>query len=146
MPLVKQIREHKILLDTHIWLNLVTGSPILSPAFVRAADHAEENERILVAPISIWEIGMLVEKGRIILDKDPLDWVNIAVQEFGFVLTPFSPKIAIESTRLPELSHADPADRILIATAREENAVLVTYDEKILAYAKDRFLSCYDPR
>lgn len=146
MPIVKQLREHKLLLDTHVWLGLVTGNAILSPGFVRAADHAAENDRILVAPISIWEIGMLSEKKRIILDKDPLDWIQMTLEEFGFKLAPFSPKIAIESTRLPDLVHADPANRILVATAREENAVLVTCDEKLLAYGQERFATCYDPR
>lgn len=146
MPIVKHLREHRMLLDTHVWLGLVTGNPIFSQTFIKAADYAAEQERILVAPISIWEIGMLVEKKRIILNKEPLDWVNQALEDYGFRLTPFSPKIAIESTRIPDLVHADPADRILIATAHEENAILITCDEKILTYGQDRFVSCHDPR
>ena len=146
MPILKHILEHKILLDTHTWLWLVGGNPIFSQSFIRAADRASMHERVLVAPISIWEIGMLAEKKRISLDKDPLEWVNLSIDTFGLKLTSMSAKIAIESTRLPNLAHADPADRILIATAKEENAVLVTCDEKILAYGQERLFTCYDPR
>ena len=58
---------------------------------------------------------------------------------------PITPRIAIQSTRLPENAHGDPADKILIATAHECNAVLVTHDQKILEYGKGRFIYVYDP-
>jgi PIN domain nuclease of toxin-antitoxin system len=59
---------------------------------------------------------------------------------------PITPRIAIQSTRLPGAIHGDPADRILVATAHECNSVLVTCDEKLLAYGKDKFVNVHDPR
>lgn len=56
-----------------------------------------------------------------------------------------SPKAAIQSSRLPGTIQGDPSDRIIIATAHEENAVLVTRDEKILEYGLDKFISVFDP-
>jgi PIN domain nuclease of toxin-antitoxin system len=146
MPIVKTLRDHKLILDTHVWLALAAGNPILSKNFIKSADQAAKNNRVLISSISVWEVGMLVEKKRIILDKDPLDWVLTAFSDYGFQLIPLSPKIAIESTRLPEHYHADPADRMLMATAREENGVLITYDTKILSYGTAAFLSVHDPR
>lgn len=146
MPIVKSIREHKLLLDTHVWLVLVSGDTVLSRQFIKAADQAALRSRLFISAISVWEIGMLAEKKRIVLDKDPLDWVEMALQQFGFSFIPLTPRIAIESTRLPEQMHADPADRILIATAREQNAVLVTYDAKLLGYANNHYFSAHDPR
>ena len=61
-------------------------------------------------------------------------------------MPPISSRIAIHSSRLPGEIHANPADRILIATAYENNAVLVTYDDKILAYGEDRFIGVHNPR
>lgn len=88
---------------------------------------------------------MLSEKGRIRLGMDPLDWVIQSLEQSQFRLVPLSPRIAIESTRLPETYHGDPVDRILIATAHEESAVLVTCDEKILSYGLDHYLSVHNP-
>lgn len=67
MPVVKEIKQHKILLDTHIWIWLVAGDPILSHSTRRAVEQAKEREHLFISPISIWEISMLVERKRIIL-------------------------------------------------------------------------------
>ena len=87
---------------------------------------------------------MLVEKRRIGLEMDCLDWVEEALGN-GINLLPLTPRIAIQSTRLPENSHGDPADRILIATAHEYHAILVTHDQKLLNYGKNKFIDVYDP-
>ena len=96
-----------------------------------------------VTPL-IEQQGFVAKAGGITVWDNKIS--RIAFSEFGFKLVPLSPKIAIESTRLPEQFHGDPADRILIATAREENAVLITYDTKLLIYGHDRFFSVHDPR
>lgn len=145
MPIVKVIKHHKVLLDTHTWLWLISGSPELSHSFRLGIEQAQKDHKILVSPISIWEIGMLAEKQRIHLDRDSLDWVQQALSFPGTRLVPISPQIAIQSTRLPGIMHGDPADRILIATAHDENAVLVTKDEKLLLYGQDKFVSVCDP-
>ena len=88
---------------------------------------------------------MLVERKRILLDMDMTDWLKQWVELPGIMIAEFSLQVALLSNRLPGTIHSDPADRILIATAYEENAVLVTADEKILKYGEDHFISVYDP-
>lgn len=77
---------------------------------------------------------MLVSKGRLTLDRDVGEWVAAALALPGIRLAPLSPEIAVASTRLPGPIHADPADRILVATARHVDAVLVTEDQRLLDY------------
>ncbi len=145
MPILKQLQQHKILLDTHIFIWLMDGNQDLSHAFLKAINLCKSLDCIFISPISIWEIGMLVEKKRIIIEMDALDWVTKALNKTGINIIPISPQIAIQSTRLPGNVHGDPADRMIIASAHSENAVLVTCDEKILEYGNDRFISVYHP-
>lgn len=145
MPIYKHLKQHKLLLDTHVWFWLMIGDEKLSKTFITAVEKNIENDSILISAISTWELGMLVEKNRIELDIDCLDWVETALESRGVNLVPITPRIAIQSTRLPEISHGDPADKILIATAHEYNAVFVTHDQKILEYGKGRFINVYDP-
>lgn len=145
MPIYKQLKQHKLLLDTHVWFWLMVGDEKLSKSFRDGVEKNIENESILISAISIWELGILVEKKRIELEMDCLDWIEQALENRGMNLVPITPKIAIQSTRLPENVHGDPADKILIATAHEYNAVLVTHDQKILDYGKGRFVYVYDP-
>lgn len=145
MPVLKSIKQHKILLDTHVWLWALTGQDVLSKTFCTALEQARRSRTIHISPMSIWEIGMLVDKKRISLEMDVLDWINQALEIPGTHLSEITARIAILSTQLPGEIHGDPVDRILIATAHEEGAVLVTCDAKILEYGKDRFFSVYDP-
>ena len=145
MPVVRELKQHKILLDTHVWIWVAAGNSILLPNFKKIIDRAREGERLLISPISIWEISMLVERKRLLLDMDLTDWLKQWVELPGITVAEFSFQVALLSNRLPGIIHSDPADRILIATASEENAVLVTADEKILKYGEDHFISVYDP-
>jgi PIN domain nuclease of toxin-antitoxin system len=145
MPIVKKLEQHKLLLDTHVWIWLMNEDLKLSSNFLKAVDRCQKQDTILISAISIWEIGMLVEKKRIELNMDCLDWVERSLSLSGIVLVPISPRIAIQSTRLPGVIHGDPADRILIATAVEESAVLATHDQKLLDYGTGKFLSMHDP-
>ncbi len=145
MPVLKSIKRHKLLLDTHVWLWALTGNSKLTEKFAQTFDKILGTHGIFVSPMSVWEIGMLVEKKRIEIDMDVLDWVNQALEEAGLQVCPITPRIAIQSTRLPGNVHGDPVDRLLIATAHEENAVLVTCDEKILEYGIGKFISVFDP-
>jgi PIN domain nuclease of toxin-antitoxin system len=88
---------------------------------------------------------MLVERKRIVLDMDMSDWLKQWIELPGILLAEFSFQVAILSNRLPGITHSDPTDRILIASAYEENSVLVTADEKILEYGKNHFISVFDP-
>lgn len=145
MPVHKSLKQHKLLLDTHVWIWLMLGHKMISSSFKRIMEQHKGEEFIFISAISIWELGMLVERKRIELEMDCLDWVEQALSKQGINLLPLTPRIAIQSTRLPEMHHDDPADRILIATAFDHNAVLVTHDQKILDYGKNKFIGVYDP-
>lgn len=84
---------------------------------------------------------MLEAKGRIVLPLDSVGWVRQALRAPGVSLADLTPEIALESSRLPGEFHGDPADRILVATARNLQAALVTSDQPILRYAQKRYLT-----
>lgn len=78
---------------------------------------------------------MLEKAGRLILQASVAVWTRQALSKPGINLVGFTPEIAIDSVYLPEPVHKDPADRILLATARVEHLTLVTRDEKMLEFA-----------
>lgn len=145
MPIVKTLKQHKILLDTHVWLWVMSGSPKLAASFRRSFEHALISGGVLVSVLSVWEIAMLVEKKRIEVDMDVMEWVDQALDIPGMRLCGITQRIAIQSTRLPGFDHGDLVDRFLVTTAHLENAVLITCDEKILRYGKDKFINVFDP-
>jgi PIN domain nuclease of toxin-antitoxin system len=122
--------EKVLLLDTHVWLWLVGGVEPLKRPVLSAVEGAARRGRIRVSAISVWELAMLEAKGRIRLSKDCLAWVREALSAPGTSLVPLTPEIAVETSRLPGEFHGDPADRILVATARLLGATLLTRDEK----------------
>ncbi|MCX7841173.1 MAG: type II toxin-antitoxin system VapC family toxin [Anaerolineae bacterium] len=122
-----------IVLDTHIWVWWVHGDVHLTPT-QREAIIANETDVIGVSAISCWEIAKLVEYGRLELPVLLEEWFEQALDYPGIQLLALTPEIAIESTRLPGNFHRDPADQIIVATARVYNCPLVTLDEKILNY------------
>jgi PIN domain nuclease of toxin-antitoxin system len=126
-----------LLLDTHCWVWMQFGlqEPFSARGLVtlrEAAAHA----RLLVSVISVWEVALLESKGRIRLWMDCETWVRQALVTPGLTLAPLTPEIAIASTRLPGDLHGDPADRLIVATARAHGATLLTKDTKILAYGR----------
>ena len=145
MPLIKEIKQHKLLLDTHVWLWLAQGNPVISPASRKNIDKAREREHLLISPMSVWEISMLVQRKRVILEMDVSDWIKHWIELPGILIAEFSCEVAMLSNRLPGTIHGDRADRILIASAYQENAVLVTADEKILEFGEEAFISVFDP-
>ncbi len=123
-----------LLLDTHAVLWLDSGEKLSAQA-LDAIDSAAKSGGVLASPVSAWEIGMLVSKKRISLDIDALEWFQRFLALPGVRLTPLSVTAAIESSRLPEPFHGDPADCLLVATARELACPIVTRDRQILDYA-----------
>ena len=115
-----------LLIDTHIWVWYLSGSERLSKA-ARAAVEAED-AIVWLSPISIWETMILAEKGRVELKPDPTSWVRKALNSFPTREAPLTAEIAIES-RAVNLSHEDPADRFLAATALVHEIPLVTADK-----------------
>ncbi|MCO6185602.1 type II toxin-antitoxin system VapC family toxin [Rhizobium sp. L1K21] len=87
-----------------------------------------------VSAISAWEIGLLVAKGRLNLTRPPLEWFNMFVEDRSMNVLEVTPSILVGSSFLPEPLHGDPADRIIIATAREYDLKIITRDKAILAY------------
>jgi PIN domain nuclease of toxin-antitoxin system len=85
---------------------------------------------------------MLVAKGRLRLGQDVAEWLAAALSLPGIRLEPLSPAIAVASTRLPWEVHPDPADRILLATARHLDATLITADGKMLEHGAQGFVKC----
>jgi len=121
-----------IVLDTHIWVWWVDGGAQL-PADVLAYVEAEKSQGPGVCAISCWEVAKLVELGRLQLAL-PLDqWVEQALQSPVQLLS-LTPEVAVESSRLPQPFHRDPADQMIVATARLYGWKLVTLDRAIRAY------------
>jgi PIN domain nuclease of toxin-antitoxin system len=122
-----------ILLDTHIWVWWVHDDASLSSAH-RDVLSAHEETGFGVSVISCWEVAKLVERKRLVLPCPVEDWIQQALAYPGVQLLNLTPEIAVESTRLPGEFHRDPADQIIVATARLFARPLITADEKILSY------------
>jgi PIN domain nuclease of toxin-antitoxin system len=123
-----------IILDTHIWVWWAAESGNLSEEYQNVIE-SQRNDGIGVSAISCWEISKLVEYDRLELTLDLSDWMRAALDIPGVQLIDLSPPVAIESTQLPGDFHSDPADQIIVATARMHDAELVTVDQKIQDYA-----------
>jgi PIN domain nuclease of toxin-antitoxin system len=128
-----------ILLDTHIWVWWVNGSPQLTPA-QRAHVEANESSGLGVSVISCWEVAKLVELNRLVLRHPVGEWIAQALAYPGVRLLYLTPRIAVESTQLPGTFHRDPADQIIVATARIRGCPLLTGDAKILSYPSAKTL------
>lgn len=123
-------------LDTHVWIWVVEGDrTALSASAIEAIEKAAAGGALRVSAMSVWEVAMLEAKGRISLSRPVDDWAQAALQTPGVRLLPLTPEIAIGSTRLPGAPHGDPADRILMASARHLGGQLATCDGGILDYA-----------
>jgi PIN domain nuclease of toxin-antitoxin system len=123
-----------LLLDTHAFVWLLSGNERLGKRSRKAIQTAAEAGMLHLSAISPWEIAVLVSKGRLLLEQDVGEWIQTALALPGIGLAQLSPEIAVASTRLPGEIHADPADRIIVATARHLGATLVTADGLLLAY------------
>ena len=128
------------LLDTHAWIWWNMNPRKLSQKVKELIGGSNSYEEILLSAISPWEFCKLLEKKRVGISCDAEDWINIALDMPKLRLVPLSPVISYRSTVLPQPFHNDPADQIIVATAREENATILTQDEKILAYDNVRSL------
>jgi PIN domain nuclease of toxin-antitoxin system len=128
-----------IILDTHIWIWWSQEDSQLS-AYQRDAIEDARIDGVGVCTISLIEIARLVQKGRIILPKLIHEWFDIALAQQGVILISITPEIAIDAANLPGSFHKDPADRIIVATARAYDCPLVTADKEILAYPEVKLL------
>ena len=124
----------KYLFDTHTWIWWHMSPENLSTKVRRLISDTDKYDEVLLASISIWEFSKLLEKGRLIISCDPEEWLSEALDMVKFRFVDLTPAIAYKSTILPGNFHGDPADQIIAATAREENATLITKDKKIQNY------------
>jgi len=124
----------KYLLDTHTWIWWHMHPQNLSRKVKILIGNISRYEELLLSAISPWEFSKLLEKGRIGISCDPEGWINAALDLPKLRLVHISPILAYRSTILPQPFHNDPADQIIVATAREENATVLTKDKNILEY------------
>lgn len=122
-----------IILDTHVWVWWVHGDEKITSTQTEII-KANETDIIGVSAISAWEIAKLVEYNRLELPCPLQEWFYEALSYPGIRLIELTPEIAIESTKLPGEFHRDPADQIIVATARLYDSSLITSDNKILKY------------
>jgi PIN domain nuclease of toxin-antitoxin system len=135
----------RVLLDTHLLVWLLEDSKRISTRIYSKIEQAADKDQLFVSAITPWEIAMLVAKERLRLNRDVGDWIAAALGLPGIHIEPLSPAIAVASTRLPWEVHPDPADRILLATARHLQATFITADRQMLAYGAQGFLKCLAP-
>lgn len=123
-----------IVLDTHALIWWVNDPSLLSSAAQSAIDEAARSGGLYVSCISAWEIAMLVGRGRLELALDVRDWLSRCEALPFLSFLPVDCGTLVESVRLPDFPHADPADRIIAATALSLGAMLVTKDDKLRGY------------
>ncbi len=118
-----------LLLDTHIWIWSLLEPEHLKPKVAQALK--DPSNHLWLSPISTWELLILVEKGRVLLEDEPIRWIEQVFKKVPFREAQVNHRVAMES-RLIDLPHQDPADRFLAATALVYNLVLVTADDRLI--------------
>ena len=128
-----------LLLDTHCWIWAQLGLlQNLSRAALQSIKDAEREGNLRISVISIWELAMLEKRGRVALPMNIRTWVDQALSKPGIAVAPLTSEIMIESVHLPGQVHGDPADRMLVATARVLGATLATKDARLIQYSRQR--------
>jgi PIN domain nuclease of toxin-antitoxin system len=125
-----------VVLDTHVWLWELQGDERLPLEWRRTIDRAASHGRIIVSAVSMWEVAWLSRRGRITLELPVKDWLGDALAKPGMRLSALTPEIVTEAAALGDAMPSDPMDRLIAATARVENATLMTLDRRIRAYAE----------
>jgi PIN domain nuclease of toxin-antitoxin system len=122
----------RVLLDTHVWIWWSIGASESFSAKVQKVLAAASKK--YVSAISCWELAKLVEKKRLGLTIHPLTWIKRSLQEGNIRVVELTPEIAVECTMLKDF-YSDPADQIIVATARILGIPLVTSDKRILNFS-----------
>ena len=136
--------SEKILLDTHILIWSLLEPEKLSSSVKDVITAAQNSDSLYIASITLWEIAMLIQKQRISVFKRTADFLSSITSIDGLHLIQMNADIAAESVALPGGFIGDPADCLIIASAREAAATLITKDQKILDWAKQGYLKVID--
>jgi len=124
----------KYLLDTHTWIWWHMNPSKLSKKVKQLISDTQKYEELLLSAISPWEFCKLLEHNKLGISCNPEAWLSAALNMPKFRLVSLSPSIAYRSTVLPQPFHSDPGDQIIVATSREENAIILTKDKRIQNY------------
>lgn len=121
-------------LDTHAWMWWVNGDRRLSRRARTTIDRASPRGELFLSMYSIWEVAKKVEKGQLALDRPLDEWLDLALSAEGLQVAEITRSVLVDSCRLPQPFHGDPADQIIVATSRSLSATLVTRDERLRDY------------
>lgn len=124
----------RLLLDSHAWLWLISDSELDGKTLQRCRDSAAVGD-LFLSPISLWEIALKANRGRLDIPPPVKPWLNQAVGKSRVSLATFNFEVACDCAELPANFHGDPADRILAATCRVHNLTLLTRDRMLLSLA-----------
>jgi PIN domain nuclease of toxin-antitoxin system len=123
------------LLDTHVWIWWQAVAEKIVPQVRETLTNLGDDDQLFLSAISVWELAKLVEKGHLKLRTSVDEWTRQALEMPRLQLLPLSPAISIESTRLPQPFHDDPADQIVVASARLTDSTVISADRQIQNYA-----------
>jgi len=121
-----------IVIDTHVWIWWVDDNPKLKPGI---RDRIDAENDVRVSAISLLEIATAISLNRLVLKPSAEHWLRIAQTAEQIRIEPLTSEICLKSVSLPGAFHRDPADRLIVALARNLQAELVTADSKILSYS-----------
>ncbi len=122
-----------ILLDTHAWLWLCLEPRRLSATAATAIRRAARDSGLAIASITLWEVAMIIARGRLIPQGTPEAWIAALVNRSRVIVKEITPTVAALATLFPDDFPADPADRLIAATARAEGMALVSRDTRVRA-------------
>lgn len=127
-------------LDTHAWVWWATNDRRLSSRARTTIERAAKRGELHLSIYSVWEMAKKVEKGQLALDRPLDEWLDVAVAMEGLQLVELTRPVLVDSCRLPQPFHGDPADQIIVATTRSLSATLITKDARLRDYSHVRSL------
>lgn len=134
-----------IVLDTHVLIWAMQDDAALGRKAAALIEATARTDSILIPVMCAWEVALIEKRGKVVFPGGALRWFRRVFDAPAFVVAPLDPEIAVESVRM-DWEHRNPADRIMVATAKHWNMPLVTADEKILAYAAAGHVKAVDAR
>ena len=119
------------LLDTHAWIWWVDQDVKLGAKTIAVLDSLPRDQRPFLCDISLWEVAMLAERGRLELDVPLAEWLEAAAHPRSVQIVGITPRIAAAVAALPDRFHRDPADRLIVATSRALGIPVLSHDRLI---------------